>query len=180
MPLRRAAGLDGVEQGVGLADQAQGLADEAALLAHVDQAHGQVARAVQQAKCEGGDQHHIARRDLADLPQVRGPDQGGRGHDNKRHVIGGPDFLIVHPAAAVGVRLSAERLGQAGALAVAGGEGLHRQHVVDHVHHLAPRLAGALGVVAVAVAAPQAEGDQAGGGGSHEGRQGGRHPTIQG
>ena len=115
------------------------------VLRQIDQRHREVARAVQDAERERGDQHEVADRRLALLPQQDAPaDHAG---DQRRgdHGMDQPQPLQVDQAGAARAHLDADRGADAPLLAERGAERAHHAHVADHVDQFAVhrrRLAG--------------------------------------
>ncbi len=165
---------------VGAAQNLQRLLHVGVALAHADERERQVARAVQQAEGQGADHHHVAGRNAVRGPQRQGEQQGHPRRHHQRHVIYRAHAFGEHPAALMGGGLALEGLDQALALAPAGGEGLHRPHVGDHVDQFAADAPAFLGVEAVQGPAAHAQHDHAGGGQGRDRRHSGRQSPVDG
>ena len=107
------------------------------VLRQIDQRHGQIARAVQDAERQRGDQHEVADRGLALLPQQNAP--GDHAGDQRRgdHGMDQPQPLQVEQAGASRAHLDADRGTDALLLAERGAERPHHAHVADHVDQFA-------------------------------------------
>ena len=107
------------------------------VLGQIDQRHRQIARAVQDAERQRGDQHQVADRRLALLPQQDAPaDHAG---DQRRgdHGMDQPQPLQIDQAGAARAHLDADRGADAPLLAEHRAERAHHAHVADHVDQLA-------------------------------------------
>ena len=119
------------------------------MLGQIDQRHREVARAVQDADGQRGDQHQVADRRLTVLPQQHAPgDDAGDQHRGDHRVDQAQPFQI-DQAGAARANLDADGAGDALLLAEHRAERAHDRHVADHVHQLAVDRGGLRGEAAM-------------------------------
>ncbi len=130
-------GIRAIRQVVRGQQGADGFLQPRDMLGQVDQRHGEVTRAVQDADGQRGDQHQIADRRLAAAPEQNAP--SGHAGDQHRRDDGMDQAqpLQIDQAAAARVHLDADGGGDAPLLPERGAERAHHRHVADHVHQLA-------------------------------------------
>ena len=106
------------------------------MLGQIDQRHREVARAVQDADGQRGDQHQIADRRLAVLPQQQTPRDDTSDQRRGDHRMDQPQPFQIDQAGAARSHLEADRAGDTLLLAEHRTERAHHRHVADHIDQL--------------------------------------------
>jgi hypothetical protein len=119
------------------------------MLGQIDQCDGEIARAVQDAEGQRGDQHDVADRRLTVLPQHQRPADDAGGQDRGQHRVDQPQPLHVQKARAARCHLAAQRAGEPLLLAQGGAERPHHAEIADHVDQFAVNRGGLAGEVAM-------------------------------
>lgn len=169
-----------VHQRMRLQDDLQGIGDRAQLLGGIHQRQRQIARAMQDAKRQRADQHHIACAHRAGTPHADCPDQHAAGHQRQTDVMDDAGLFHIHPAAPVGDRFIADLFGQPCAFAIARGKCLDRPYIRHRIHQLTAHACGLRGKALMLGAAADAEAGDDGRHNPDEADQRGCHAPIHG
>ncbi len=117
------------------------------VLGDIDKGYRKIAGRVQDGEAERADQHHVAGRGLAALPQRDRPVQQGDRQRQRDHGMGEPKLFQIAQAAAPRGQFAVDGVVEAVVLMVEPAERPHQRHVVDDVDHFAVDGGGLVGVV---------------------------------
>ena len=117
------------------------------VLGDVDQRDRKVARRVQDGKAERADQHHVAGRRTAALPERDRPVQQRDRQRQRDHGMGEAKLFQIAQASAPRGQFAVDGVVEAVVLVVEPAERPHQRHVVDDVDHFAVDGGGLVGVV---------------------------------